>query len=75
MNKTPQAIQKKIDRLDLKVVAHGIHGTTTTRLSIPDDLPSVEEALRVLYAALDALQQGGLDQTEVLRLRSIATMV
>jgi hypothetical protein len=71
MNKSPQSVQKKIVRLNLKVVVHGIHRTTTTRLSIPDDLPSIEEALRVMCAALDDLQQGGLDQTEVLRLRTI----
>jgi len=67
MNKPHQSVQKKIVRLNLKVV-HGIHGTTTTRLSIPDDLPSVEEALKILCAALTALQKGVLDQAEVLRL-------
>jgi hypothetical protein len=68
MNKSHQSVQKKIVRLNLKVVVHGIHGTTTTRLSIPDDLPSVEEALKILCAALTALQKGGIDQAEVLRL-------
>jgi len=71
MNKSFQAIKRKIERLNLKVVGHGIHGTTTSRLSIPDDLPSVEEALHVLCDALDDLNQKGLDQTEVLRLRTI----
>jgi hypothetical protein len=73
MNKSHQSVQKKIVRLNLKVV-HGIHRTTSTRLSIPDDLPSVEEALKILCAALTALQKGGLDQAEVLRLYLLTLM-
>jgi len=38
-------------------------------------MPSVEEALKVLVAALRALEMPGLDRAEVLRLRSIISGV
>jgi hypothetical protein len=40
-------------------------------LKLPEDLPSVEDQLRVLAAALDALKGSGLEQNDVLRLRSV----
>ncbi|MEM2108142.1 MAG: hypothetical protein QXL10_02520 [Candidatus Bathyarchaeia archaeon] len=41
------------------------------KLDLPDDLPSVEEQLKVLAAALRALQTPMLDKTEVMRLANI----
>jgi hypothetical protein len=38
---------------------------------LPEDLPTVKEQLKVLSAALKELETPGLDQSEVLRLRSI----
>ena len=40
-------------------------------LKLPADLPSVEEQLKVLAAAVKALETPGLDKTEVMRLANI----
>lgn len=73
LKKSPGAIKKKLRRLGLEVVVPNekkIRGTTTTsfRLVIPDDLPSVEYQLRKLAGALDALEKGDLDKVDVMRL-------
>jgi hypothetical protein len=39
--------------------------------NVPKELPSVEDALKSIAAALKALEEPGIDQTEVLRLRNI----
>jgi len=43
----------------------------SSKLELPDELPSVEEALKTLAAALKALGVPGLERSEVLRLRGI----
>ena len=70
---TKDAIIKKADRLGLEVVGveKKITSTTTSKLEFPEDLPSVEETLLVLAAALKTLEKSGLDKSEVLRLRGI----
>ncbi len=66
------AILKKIDRLGLKVVGVAKFAlTTTSKLELSAELPSVEETLKVLSATLEALKVPGLDKAEVLRLRSV----
>ena len=45
--------------------------TTSTSLVLPEELPSVEEALKKLVAAMNALETPDLSKTEILRLRSI----
>jgi len=65
--KTPESVKQKIRRLGLKVVVRQIAHITTSN----EELPSVEEALQKLNAALKALETPGLDQAETLRLRSI----
>jgi hypothetical protein len=47
------------------------NSSSSTTLTLPDELPSVEEALKTLAAAMKALEQPGLDRIEVLRLRSL----
>ena len=64
--KSPESIKKKIGRLKLVVVVRQIQQTTTS-----NELPSVEEALQKIDAALVSLETPGLDQAETLRLRSI----
>ena len=72
MGKTRDCIRKKIARLGLEVVVHSeSQRTTTTSLQLPSDLPSIEEELKKLSAALTALETPGLEQAETLRLRSI----
>ena len=45
--------------------------STAAALKLPEELPSVEEALKILVAAMKALETPDLSRTEVLRLRSI----
>jgi len=76
MGKTKDAIIKKIERLGLKVVQpQSIGSTTTSELIIPKELPSVEEALKILAAAMNALQTPNLSKAEIARLRSIIQAV
>ncbi|MCW3984519.1 MAG: hypothetical protein NWE96_11100, partial [Candidatus Bathyarchaeota archaeon] len=72
LGKTRDCIRIKIARLGLDVVVRAkSERTTTTSLQLPSELPSVEEALKTLSAALRALETPGLEQAETLRLRSI----
>ena len=70
---TKDAIYKKIERLGLEVVDEEKKNlsTTTSKLELPAELPSVEETLKMLSAALTALDTPGLEKSEVLRLRGI----
>jgi hypothetical protein len=72
LGKSRDAILKKADRLGLEVV--GAKGYTTTTIPMPKDLPSVEEALRMLAGALKAACKLGLDKVEVQRLQVMATL-
>lgn len=72
LGKSVDSVRKKIARLELVVVVQPkSKRTTTSNLVLPEDLPTVKEQLRVLSAALKELETPGLDQSEVLRLRSI----
>ena len=73
LKRTPDAVKKKCKRLSLEVV--GAKGyRTTTSLKLPKELPSVEEALKILAAALKTAAGPGLDKVEVQRLQVIATL-
>ena len=59
MDKSPDAVKQKLRRLGLKVVTlENREGSTSTseELILPEDLPSVEEALLKLAAAMKALE-------------------
>jgi IS30 family transposase len=74
MNKSPDAIKQKLRRLGLKVVTiENNEGTTTTssELILPEDLPSIEEALLKLAVAMKALENPKLTKTDVMRLRTL----
>lgn len=72
MKQTPDAIKQKLRRLGLKVVTlKNSGGTTTSELIIPEELPSIEEALKDLVAAMNALKTPGLSKTEITRLRTL----
>jgi hypothetical protein len=72
MGKSEQAVMKKLQRFGLKVVQQPeSNGTTTSELILPNELPSVEEALGMLAGAMKALKTPGLSKTEVMRLRSL----
>jgi hypothetical protein len=69
---TKDAIYKKMERLGLEVVDEEKKNiSTTTSLELPEELPSVEETLLKLSAALKALEKPGLEKSEILRLRGI----
>jgi hypothetical protein len=75
LGKTRDCVRIKIARLGLEVVVQTEKSqrTTTTSASwvLPCELPSIEEELKVLAAALKSLETPNLDKTEVLRLRGI----
>jgi hypothetical protein len=73
LGKSKDAVLKKADRLGLEVVdAKGY--TTTTIPMQTKDLPSVEEAVRMLAGAPKAACKPGLDKVEVQRLQVMATL-
>jgi hypothetical protein len=73
LGKTRDGVRMKIARLGLEVVVQPEKSerTTTSEFASPKDLPSIEEALKTLNTALEGLKTPGLEQSEVLRLRSI----
>ena len=76
MGKSKQAIIKKAERLGLEVVKQQKprKKSLTSSLELPKELPSVEEALKILAGALKAAAQPGLDKVEVQRLQVVATL-
>jgi hypothetical protein len=73
LDKSPEAIRKKMERLGLEVVDHrGLR--TTTSLKIPEELPTVEETLKMLASALHAAMLPGLEKVDVQRLQTVATL-
>lgn len=72
LGKSVDAIKHKINRLGLEVVVPvNFSETTTSKLDKNGELQSVEEALKLLNGALNALAEGGLDKTEIMRFRTI----
>jgi hypothetical protein len=70
LKRTPTAILLKCQRLGLTPSDQ----VTQSKLPLPDELPSVEETLKELAAALRAAKQPGLNKVEVQRLQAIATL-
>ncbi|MCW4018009.1 MAG: hypothetical protein NWF00_04935 [Candidatus Bathyarchaeota archaeon] len=76
LRKSEEAVRQKIGRLGLEVVEQKkIVCSTTSKEFMPAELPSVEEMLRKMVAAVNALETSALDKSEVLRLRGIITGV
>lgn len=69
--KTSGAVIVKCQRLGLPLKAKGY---VKFPISLPRELPSVEEALRMLAGALKAAVKPGLDRVEVQRLQAVATI-
>jgi hypothetical protein len=76
LGKSSGAVLKKAKRLGLEVVGCKRSKKTTTSilLPLPKELPSVEEALKILAGALKAAAEPGLDKVEVQRLQVVATL-
>lgn len=71
LHKSEQAIMKKLQRLGLKVVQlRKSMETTSEELIVPEELISIEEALKDLVAAMNALKTPGLSKTEIMRLKT-----
>ena len=54
-----------------EAIMRGTSSSIKAKLILPKELPSIEEALKKLSAALDAMETPGLDQTEMARLHKI----
>jgi hypothetical protein len=69
---TEEAVRQKLIKLGLvEQQQAAANCCCSSNLEIPEEMPSVEEALKTLCAALKALETPGLNKSEVLRLRSI----
>jgi hypothetical protein len=71
LQKTPGAIIIKCQRLGIKPRTEGY---VDTSIPLPKELPSVEEALKMLAGALKTAVKPGLNKIEVQRLQAIATI-
>ena len=49
------------------------HFSSSSSLKLPEELPSIEETLKTLAGALEALKSSGLEKNDVFRLRTIIT--
>jgi hypothetical protein len=77
MVKTEEAIRQKMFDLKLKEEKHSSRRKScfsSSKLDLPDDLPTVEETLQILAAALRKGAEAGLDKDEVQRLQVVATL-
>ena len=79
LDRTPGAIQKKLQRLGALVVVKQKpqKRKTTTTVSVPlsRDLLTHEQALKLLAGALEALRNPGQDKLELQRLRILVDAV
>ena len=76
LGKTRDCVRMKITRLGLEVVVQGSTElrTTTSKIALPKELPSIEEALKKLAGALNVACKAGLSKVEVQRLQVVATL-
>jgi sulfite reductase beta subunit-like hemoprotein len=74
LQRSVDAVKMKAKRLGLSVVVEGGRGSTTTN-DLPDELPSVEEILKVLARVLKALDQPGLEMSEIQRLQAMVATI
>ena len=70
--KSPAAVKKKLQRLGVDIVAAKIQ--ITGPLEIPKELPSLEEVLKIVAAAIQKACEPGLGRTELQRLAVIADL-
>jgi hypothetical protein len=73
LEKSRDAVYVKCRRLGLVVEEEGAKGRTTSSIRLPKELPSIEEALKILAGALQAASQAGLDKVEVQKLQTIGS--
>jgi hypothetical protein len=71
LGKTPKAVVTKCQRMGLELECGDY---VNTSVSIPKELPSVEETARILAGALKASVKPGLSRVEVQRLQTVANI-
>ncbi len=71
LKKTPGAVIVKCQRLGLQLQTQGY---VTYSVRLPRELPSVEEAIKMLAGALRASLKPGLSRVEVQRLQTVANI-
>jgi hypothetical protein len=82
LNRRPEGVRKKLQRLGLLVVGHKAKSSqqtneeekTGTKIEF-DDLPSLKEAMMLVAGAMNALSKGGLSKIEISRAMSIVRSV
>jgi len=74
LGKSKNAVYQKCVDVGLKSKEEEFRGYTSSSLKLPSELPSVEEALKILAAALQESTKKGLDKVEVQRLQVVATL-
>jgi hypothetical protein len=70
--RNPRAVRAKLERLGLNIAASKLE--VSGGLELPKELPSLEEVLKIVAAAIQKACQGGLGKTELQRLDTIATL-
>ena len=71
LQKTPGAVIVKCQRLGLQLQTQGY---VCSSIPLPRELPSVEEAIKMLAGALRASVKPGLNRLEVQRLQAVANI-
>ncbi len=71
LGKSPKAVIIKCQRMGLELESEGYANTS---VSIPKELPSVEETAKILAGALKASVKPGLSRVEVQRLQTVANI-
>ena len=71
LKKTPGAVIVKCQRLGLQLQ---LKGYVDTSIPLPKELPSIEEAIKMLAGALKASVKPGLNRLEVQRLQAVANI-
>jgi len=74
LKRSVDAVRMKAKRLGLSVVVDRGRGSTTTN-DLPEELPSVEEALKVLARVLKAFDEPGLEMSEIQRLQAMVSTI
>jgi hypothetical protein len=81
MVKTKEAVRQKVMALGLKVLKEQHQSVSekkacccSSKLQLPSELPTVEETLLILAAALRRGAEAGLDRYEVARLQTVGTL-
>ena len=74
LGRTPEAVRKKLDRMGVVVDQQKNQRTTTTAIA-ETDLPTHEQALKLLAGALEALREPAQDKLELQRLRLLVDTI